>query len=61
MKQEQFLLVLDRDEAELRWHAALDLDRLGAQPVALASAQVMVNAASSMSLGSATPHFPPFT
>ena len=33
MKQEQFLEVLDRDEAELRWHAVID-------PVALSSERI---------------------
>ena len=33
MKQEQFLEVLDRDEAELRWHAVID-------PVALPSERI---------------------
>ncbi|MCS5638156.1 MAG: molybdopterin biosynthesis protein [Myxococcota bacterium] len=38
MKQEQFLDVLDRDEAELRWHGVIDLDRLGSENVPLADA-----------------------
>ncbi len=38
MKQEQFLEILDRDEAERRWRAALDLGVLDAEPVALADA-----------------------
>lgn len=38
MKQQQFLEVLDRDEAERRWHAALDLARLPAESVPLAEA-----------------------
>lgn len=38
MKQRQFLEVLDRDEAERRWHAALDLARLEAERVPLAEA-----------------------
>jgi len=35
MRQDQFLEVLDRDEAERRWHAQLDLSPLGAEWVAL--------------------------
>ncbi len=35
MKQQQFLDVLDRDEAEARWHAVLDLARLPAESVPL--------------------------
>ena len=35
MKQEQFLEVLDRDTAEQRWHAALELATLGAETVAI--------------------------
>ena len=38
MKQEQFLEILDRDEAERRWRAALDLGRLDAEPVPLENA-----------------------
>jgi putative molybdopterin biosynthesis protein len=38
VKQQQFLAVLDRDEAERRWHAALDLARLEAESVPLAEA-----------------------
>ncbi len=38
MKQRQFLEVLDRDEAERRWHAAIDLARLPAETVDLAEA-----------------------
>jgi putative molybdopterin biosynthesis protein len=38
VKQEQFLNVLDRDEAERRFRAALDLRRLCAEDVPLASA-----------------------
>jgi putative molybdopterin biosynthesis protein len=38
VKQEQFLEILDRDEAERRWHAALDLAPLGVEEVALAEA-----------------------
>lgn len=45
MKQEQFLLVLDRDEAEARWNAALDLDRLGAETIEIESALGRVLAA----------------
>jgi putative molybdopterin biosynthesis protein len=35
MRQDQFLEVLDRDEAERRWHAQIDLTPLGAEVVAL--------------------------
>ncbi len=35
MKQSQFLDVIDRDEAEARWHAALDLSTLPAEVVHL--------------------------
>jgi putative molybdopterin biosynthesis protein len=38
MQQEQFLNVIDRDEAERRFHAALDLRPLGAKDVPLAEA-----------------------
>ncbi len=38
MKQEQFLEVLDRDEAERRWHAAIDTAKLPAETVALEEA-----------------------
>jgi putative molybdopterin biosynthesis protein len=38
MEQEQFLNVIDRDEAERRFHAALDLTPLGAEEVPLAEA-----------------------
>ncbi len=38
MKQRQFLDVIDRDEAEQRWHAQLDLERLEAEEVPLAEA-----------------------
>jgi putative molybdopterin biosynthesis protein len=38
MKQEQFLDVIDRDEAERRFHAVLDLRPLPAEEVALADA-----------------------
>lgn len=38
MKQRQFLEVLDRDEAEARWRAAIDAAPLGAETVALADA-----------------------
>jgi len=38
MKQEQFLEVLDRDVAELRWHAALALGRLETEDVPLEAA-----------------------
>src|SRR5712692_715166 len=37
-EQEQFLDVIDRDEAERRFHAALDLSPLGAEIVALSDA-----------------------
>jgi len=35
VKQEQFLEILDRDEAEARWHAVLDLGQLPAEEVPL--------------------------
>ena len=35
MRQQQFLEVIDRDQAERRWHAALELESLPAEPVAL--------------------------
>jgi putative molybdopterin biosynthesis protein len=38
VKQRQFLEVLDRDEAERRWHAVLDLERLPAEAIALEAA-----------------------
>jgi putative molybdopterin biosynthesis protein len=38
VKQEQFLEILDRDEAERRWHAALDLTPLGSERAPLADA-----------------------
>src|SRR5438093_1710489 len=38
MKQQQFLEVLDRDEAERRWRAAIDARPLPAETVALADA-----------------------
>ncbi|MCH7726325.1 MAG: molybdopterin biosynthesis protein [Planctomycetes bacterium] len=38
MKQEQFLNVIDRDEAERRFHAAIRLDPLGAEIVPLCDA-----------------------
>lgn len=38
MRQRQFLNVLDRDEAERVWHAALDLARLPVEHVSLADA-----------------------
>jgi putative molybdopterin biosynthesis protein len=38
VRQRQFLEVLDRDEAEARWHAALRLQPLEAEEVALADA-----------------------
>src|SRR5437660_11135687 len=38
MRQDQFLNVIDRDEAERRFHAVLDLRPLAAQEVALAEA-----------------------
>ena len=33
MKQEQFLEVLDRDEAEVRWRAAIDVAPIGAEAI----------------------------
>jgi putative molybdopterin biosynthesis protein len=42
MKQEQFLNVVDRDEAERRFRAAIDLRRLDAEEIALASALTRV-------------------
>ena len=38
MKQEQFLDVLDRDEAELRWHEVIAPTRLESERVLLADA-----------------------
>jgi putative molybdopterin biosynthesis protein len=38
VRQRQFLEVLDRDEAEARWRAAIDVAPLGAETVALADA-----------------------
>lgn len=38
MKQQQFLEVLDRDEAERRWRAAIDVAPLGAERVPLGAA-----------------------
>ncbi|MEE3328674.1 MAG: molybdopterin biosynthesis protein [Myxococcota bacterium] len=38
MKQEQFLEVLDRDEAELRWHAVIDPKPLSSERVGLEDA-----------------------
>lgn len=38
MKQQQFLDVIDRDEAERRWHAVLDLSRLPGEIVPLGEA-----------------------
>ena len=38
MKQEQFLKILDRDAAELRWHAALELVALAAEVVPIDAA-----------------------
>ena len=38
MRQEQFLEVLDRDEAERRWHRALELGPTGSERVALEDA-----------------------
>ena len=38
MKQEQFLEIVDRDEAERRWHAALEVDVLEAERVPLEDA-----------------------
>ena len=35
MKQEQFLEVLDRDEAELRWRAAIDVATLAAETISI--------------------------
>ncbi len=45
MDQQQFLNVLDRDEAERRFHAVLDLRPLAAEQVALESALGRVLAA----------------
>ncbi len=45
MKQQQFLEVLDRDEAERRWLAAIDARARGAEVVALAEAHGRVLAA----------------
>src|ERR1043165_178868 len=45
MRQEQFLEVIDRDEAEQRFRAALDLRPLGSEVVALAEAWGRVLAA----------------
>src|SRR6187397_1698778 len=44
-EQEQFLQVLDRDEAERRFRAALDLSPRGIEPVALEAALGRVLAA----------------
>ena len=33
MKQDQFLEVLDRDEADARWRASLNLEVLGSEVV----------------------------
>ncbi|MCP4007188.1 MAG: molybdopterin biosynthesis protein [bacterium] len=38
MKQDQFLEVIDRDEAELRWHATLDLAPLSPEEVSVEEA-----------------------
>ena len=38
MKQEQFLEIVDRDEAERRWHAALEIDVLEAERIPLEDA-----------------------
>ena len=38
MKQEQFLEIIDRDTAERRWHAALELAPLEAETVAVGDA-----------------------
>ena len=38
MRQRQFLEVLDRDEAERRWHAVRDLERLPAEAIPLEDA-----------------------
>ena len=38
MRQQQFLEVLDRDEAEARWHAVIRPASLGAETVPLADA-----------------------
>ncbi len=38
MKQQQFLEVIDRDKAERRWHALLELAPLESEPVALEQA-----------------------
>ena len=45
MKQDQFLQVIDRDEAERRFRSALDLRPLEAEEVALAEALGRVLAA----------------
>ena len=39
MKQEQFLEVLDRDEAERRWHATLELAPLGSERIPLPASE----------------------
>ncbi len=38
MKQQQFLTALDRDEAERRWHATIEIATLGEEPVPLSEA-----------------------
>ena len=38
MRQEQFLEIADRDDAERRWHAVLELQPLASERVALADA-----------------------
>ncbi len=38
MKQEQFLEILDRDEAERRWHASLELTTAGTESIAVDAA-----------------------
>ena len=45
MKQEQFLEILERDEAERRWLAELDLSTAGIERVALGDALGRVLAA----------------
>ena len=42
MKQQQFLEILDRDEAEARWRAAIDLSPLGPEIVPLSQALTRV-------------------
>ncbi len=45
MKQDQFLEVIDRDEAELRWHSALSLEIPAAESVPIEEALGRVLAA----------------